>query len=83
MRLATRASSSGDGRNWFGVVEGGRFEGFKWKNPPSNDEDDDDTGTESTLYLGARWNFGARSEQTALTTPMGGFQAAGWMNPLD
>jgi opacity protein-like surface antigen len=47
------------------------------------DEDDDDTGTESTFYLGARWNFGARSEQTALTTPMGGFQAAGWMEPLD
>lgn len=47
------------------------------------DEDDDDTGTESTFYLGARWNFGARSEQTALTTPMGGFQAAGWMGPLD
>ena len=47
------------------------------------DEDDSDTGTASTFYLGARWNFGARSEQTALTTPMGGFQAAGWMNPLD
>ena len=47
------------------------------------DENDSDTGTASTLYLGARWNFGARSEQTALTTPMGGFEAAGWMRPLD
>lgn len=47
------------------------------------DEDDRDTGTASTFYLGARWNFGARSEQTALTTPMGGFQAAGWMDQLD
>ena len=47
------------------------------------DEDDSDTGTASTFYLGARWNFGARSEQTALTTPMGGFEAAGWMDPLD
>lgn len=47
------------------------------------DEDDNDTGTGSTFYMGARWNFGPRSEQTALTTPMGGFQAAGWMEPLD
>lgn len=42
--------SSGDGRNWFGVVEGGRFEGFKWKNPPSNDEDDDDTPQAPETY---------------------------------
>jgi hypothetical protein len=47
------------------------------------DEDDDDTGTESSIYLGARWSFGAPAGQSALTTPMGGFQAAGWMAPLD
>lgn len=47
------------------------------------DVNDDDTGTESNIYLGARWNFGPRAAQTALTTPMGGFQAASWMAPLD
>lgn len=47
------------------------------------DEDDEDTGTETNIYLGARWNFGSHSESDALSTPMGGFRAAGWMEPLD
>ena len=41
------------------------------------DVNDDDTGTESNIYLGQR------AAQTALTTPLGGFQAASWMAPLD
>lgn len=47
------------------------------------DFDDDDVGTERNIYLGARWNIGDRSTQTALSTPMGGFQAAGWAHSLD
>ncbi|MBN2905828.1 MAG: hypothetical protein JXJ18_03860 [Rhodobacteraceae bacterium] len=47
------------------------------------DEDDDDTGTDTSLFLGVRMNFGATGSSKALTTPISGFRAAGWMEPLD
>lgn len=43
----------------------------------------EDTGTDNTLYLGFRKNFGGKRPSSALRTPMGGFHAAGWMEPLD
>ncbi|MBW6506399.1 MAG: hypothetical protein K0B00_06565 [Rhodobacteraceae bacterium] len=42
----------------------------------------EDWGSEANLYLGVRVPFGARPT-SALRTPMGGFHAAGWMEPLD
>ena len=47
------------------------------------DEDDDDTGTDLSLFVGLRMNFGATAADSALTTPMGAFRASGWMEPLD
>ena len=47
------------------------------------DEDDDDTGTDLSVFIGLRMNLGGTASNSALTTPMGAFRAAGWMEPLD
>jgi predicted porin len=43
----------------------------------------EDTGTDNTLYFGFRKSFGSKPVSSALRTPLGGFYAAGWMEPLD
>ena len=47
------------------------------------DFDDPDNARDTSIFLGARYNFGKSGGATALTAPMGGFRAAGWMEPLD
>ena len=42
----------------------------------------EDKADETNVYLGVRMAFGAKPTSN-LRTPMGGFQAAGWMAPLD
>ena len=47
------------------------------------DYDDPDTGTDTSVYVGVRWNFGNPGRKNTLSTPITGFKAAGWMEPLD
>ncbi len=47
-----------------------------------HDFDDPDTGVESNIMAGVSMSFGA-GKDNLLSTPMGAYQAAGWMRPLD
>lgn len=43
----------------------------------------EDHGTSTIVSLGFRIPFGGNSGRNNLTSPIGGFNAAGWMDPLD
>lgn len=50
----------------------------------ARDFDDDQTGTDLSLYLGGRITFGQKEANAQrLTTPIQVFRAAGWMEALD
>ncbi|MCP4122542.1 MAG: hypothetical protein GY751_12385 [Bacteroidetes bacterium] len=56
------------------------FAAYEKQDITANDEDDAET---SNIFLGIRMPFGGAKGRNNLETPMGAFNAAGWMHPLD